>query len=409
MILKNIKYEKKIFFITILVRLCVLILVMLLSTYMEKGFFASDSSVDDWRYEEGGYYYSQYADSLVDTKVFTEAYARLDDNTGYNLGTPFSSTPLWYWIVCTVMYITKTYWAVRILNIIIAGLSSVIIYKFTRWNYGEKVARLTSKLFVLLPYPIIFSNFSYKDHMVLLFTFYLLNTSLIYRYTKKIKIGTLLSSSIIFILLMLTRSGLSILLLILCFIFMFIKDLSLKRFFNIKILLVMITLLFLIICFSDILIFKFNAYLNANISSKEANNTISLVTITGIKDLYKLPLTYMFSIIIPIQIGSFSNSWLSVVSNINFIMIPIAVGSLLYIFTKKKRDKIVFYSLLGYYLITIIMSTGIFRHYYSLLPITFIPFADYIYRTNRVEKLMWVISSILGTILIFYYYFLISN
>ena len=149
----------------------------------------------------------------------------------------------------------------------------------------------------------------------------------------------------------------------------------------------MITLLFLIICFSDILIFKFNAYLNANISSKEANNTISLVTITGIKDLYKLPLTYMFSIIIPIQIGSFSNSWLSVVSNINFIMIPIAVGSLLYIFTKKKRDKIVFYSLLGYYLITIIMSTGIFRHYYSLLPITFIPFSDYIYRARKEEKL----------------------
>ena len=73
MILKNIKYEKKIFFITILVRLCVLILVMLLSTYMEKGFFASDSSVDDWRYEEGGYYYSQYADSLVDTKVLVDS------------------------------------------------------------------------------------------------------------------------------------------------------------------------------------------------------------------------------------------------------------------------------------------------------------------------------------------------
>mgnify|MGYP000858485095 CR=1 FL=1 len=405
----SINYGKKIFLTTILVRLFFLILVVLLSTYMEKGFIASHRDVDDWRYEEGGFYYSQNATSLIDSNTFTEAYGRMNDNTGYNLHRPFYSTPLWYWVVCIIMYMTKTYWTVRILNIIIAGISSVVIYNFTKKTYGEKVARLTSKLFALLPYPVLFSLFSYKDHLVLLFTFYLLDVSISLKYTRKIKLKTVLISIFAILGMMLTRSGLSVILLVLCFSIVFIKDISLKGIFNIKILFFLIIGLVLISIFYQDIIYKFNAYSSINLDTKEANNTISLVLITNIKDLYKLPLIYMFSIITPIGIGSFDNSWFSVVSNINFIMIPIAIGSLLYIFTKKKRDKIVFYSLLGYYLITIIMSTGIFRHYYSLLPITFITFADYIYRTNRVEKLMWVISSILGTILIFYYYFLISN
>ena len=158
----SINYEKKIFLTTILVRLFFLILVVLLSAYMEKGFIASHRDVDDWRYEEGGFYYSQNATSLIDSNTFTEAYGRMNDNTGYNLYRPFYSTPLWYWVVCIIMYMTKTYWTVRILNIIIAGMSSVVIYNFTKKTYGEKVARLTSKLFALLPYPVLFSLFSFS-------------------------------------------------------------------------------------------------------------------------------------------------------------------------------------------------------------------------------------------------------
>ena len=399
-------YEKKIFFITVFIRLLFLILMIFLSTYMEKGFIASHRDVDDWRYEKGGYYYSQHATSLIDSKTFTEAYGRMNDNTGYNLDRPFYSTPLWYWIVCVVMYITKTHWAVRILNIVIAGLSSIIIYKFTRWNYGEKVAKLTSKLFALLPYPVLFSLFSYKDHLILLFTFYLLNVSLSFKYTRKVTIKTFLISVVVILGIMLTRSGLSVILLGICFLIVFVKDIRLKDMFNIRMFFFLIIVLIMIFIFYDDIIYKFNAYSSIKLDTKEADNTISLVLITDIRSLYKLPLTYVFSIITPIGMGKFNNSWFSVVSNINFIMVPIAVGSLFYIFTKKKRDKIVFYSLLGYYLLSIIMSTGIFRHYYSLLPIVFITFSDYIYRANKREKLIWIISSFLGEILIFYYYFL---
>lgn len=406
---KSISYEKKIFFITISIRIVFLILVILLSTHMEKGFIASHRDVDDWRYEEGGFYYSQNATSLIDTQTFTEAYGRMDDYTGYNLNKPFSSTPLWYWVVCIVMYITKTYWVVRILNIIIAGVSSVVIYNFTKKIYGEKVARLTSKLFALLPYPVLFSLFSYKDHLVLLFTFYLLDTSVYLKYNRKITLQKILISIVVVLGIMLTRSGLSIILLGVCFVIVFIREINIKNIFNIKMLFLLLLVIGLFLIFYQDIMHKYNAYSTINLDTKETNNTISLVLITSIKDLYKVPLTYMFSIINPIGIGSFNNSWFSIVSNINFVMIPIAIGSLLYILTKKKRDKIIFYSLLGYYLISIIMSTGIFRHYYSLLPITFIPFSDYIYRSRKEEKLILIIFSTLGIIALFYYYFFISH
>lgn len=406
---KSISYEKKIFFITISIRIVFLILVILLSTHMEKGFIASHRDVDDWRYEEGGFYYSQNATSLIDTQTFTEAYGRMDDYTGYNLNKPFSSTPLWYWVVCIVMYITKTYWVVRILNIIIAGMSSVVIYNFTKKIYGEKVARLTSKLFALLPYPVLFSLFSYKDHLVLLFTFYLLDTSVYLKYNRRITLPKVLISIVVVLGIMLTRSGLSIILLGVCFVIVFIREINIKNIFNIKMLFLLLLVIGLSLIFYQDIIHKYNAYSTINLDTKETNNTISLVLITSIKDLYKVPFTYMFSIINPIGIGNFNNSWFSIVSNINFVMVPIAIGSLLYILTKKKRDKIIFYSLLGYYLISIIMSTGIFRHYYSLLPITFIPFSDYIYRARKEEKLILIIFSILGIVVLFYYYFFISH
>ena len=57
MLFKN-KYEKKIFTITFLMRILMLIVIFILSEYMERGFISSDMLVDDWRYEEGGIYYS---------------------------------------------------------------------------------------------------------------------------------------------------------------------------------------------------------------------------------------------------------------------------------------------------------------------------------------------------------------
>ena len=139
-------------------------------------------------------------------------------------------------------------------------------------------------------------------------------------------------------------------------------------------------------------------------NTQEAGNTISIVTITKIKDLYKLPLTYMFSVISPIGIGYFHNSWFSVISNINIIMVPIAIGGIIYIFFKEKPDKLLFKMLMAYYSISIVMSIGIFRHYYSILPLAFIPFSNYIIKAKKVDYLFLILASTFGILIIFVYY-----
>ena len=406
MLFKN-KYEKKIFTITFLIRILMLIVIFILSEYMERGFISSDMLVDDWRYEEGGIYYSQNAKSIFDVETFTEAFARLGDNTGYGmtLSRLFTkSTPFWYWVVCITIYITKTYWAVRILNIIIASFCSIYIYRFTKITYGEKTARLVGYLFSLLPYIVIFSCFSYKDTFIMLCTFYLLYISVKLRYKIKITKIELLNSLLLLIMMMLTRSGLSIILSGLCFCIVFIKEIKLKKIFKFKYLILIVIILLGTYFFQEPIVHKYNAYLSANMNTQEAGNTISMVTITKIRDFYKLPLTYMFSIISPIGIGYFHNSWFSVISNINIIMVPIAVGGLIYIFFKKKSDKLLFQMLMVYYSISIIMSIGIFRHYYSVLPLTFIPFSNYIIKGKKADYLLLIIASILGMLIIFIYY-----
>ncbi|MBS9776065.1 MAG: hypothetical protein KGV57_03125 [Fusobacterium sp.] len=398
------KFEKRIFILSIFIRLCVLLIIFLLSSYMEKGFIASHRDVDDWRYEAGGEYYAQYANSLFDVDIFTEAFARWNDWKGYQLDRPFSSTPMWYWIVCDMMYITKTYWAVRILNILIAGFSSIYIYRFSFLAYGKKTARLATKLFTFLPYPVIFSCFSYKDHLVLLCTFYLLHLAVKIRYKIKIDRIQILVGAILLLIMMLTRSGLSTIFLGVFMVISFIKIEDIKKIINIKMIIVLGVILVFSYFFYDVILYKFKVYLAANINSTNVGNTISIVTITKLRDFYKLPFTYIFSTIMPIGIGKLTNSWFSIVANINILMIPIGIGGVLYVFLKRKKDYILFWVTLGYYLISIIMSTGIFRHYYSLLPLTFIVFADFITRSKKIERVLLILGTILSIVLLFFYY-----
>nr|WP_249169665.1 hypothetical protein [Fusobacterium necrophorum] len=390
----------------------VLLVIFLLQNHMESGFIASDISVDDWRYEEGGMYYATHANFLFDKEAFKIAFGRLGDRTGYEteiLKILFRSTPFWYWLVCFVIYITKTYWAVRILNIVISSFSSIYIYRFANLIYGKKTAKLSTKLYSFLPYPVIFSCFSYKDHLVLLCTFYLFYVSTKFRFREKVLKIEILNALLLFFVLLFTRSGLSPILLFLCFCIIFIKETKLKKIFKIKYFILAVFGLVLLYFFKEPIIHKFSAYLSENVATQEAGNTISIVTITKITEIYKLPLTYMFSVIQPIGIGNFHNSWASVVSNINIIMIPIAIGGGIYVFKSKKIDKLLFLMLAGYYSISIIMSIGIFRHYYSVLPLSFIIFAELVTKGKRIDFLLLSLGTLFGIFIILSYYILIRG
>ena len=376
---KKVVANNKIVIVAIIVRLVALIVIYLTRDHLAGGFVGSDTYYDDFRYEAGGEYYARVATSIIDIPAFTRAYASVGDWVGYKLQNPFTSTPLWYWIVCVIMYVFKTKWVVRIFNIFFASISIFYIYDFVNNICGEEIAEKTSWLMALLPYPVIFSCFSYKDQFVMFITFYLLDKAVRYKYYGSLKIRELLTGVLLALLLLLTRSGLTAILLAICFFIAFSnllnsnEGISRKEFFIIPIALIVILLL--MYRFSSTIGFKLGYYINRH-EETLTNTSISFITINSFRDIYKLPFTYLFSMIMPINLFGKIDSWYAIVSNINIIMCPISVGAFLEIF-KRKYDKAVYWGCMILYLVSIIASINIFRHYYSLIPITLMNYSSF--------------------------------
>lgn len=393
----------KILVIAFIVRLCALGMVYFSGDWSEA-FLGPNINVDDWRYEEGGEYYANNANSVVDTETFRTAYYLLGDWTGNHIDKPITQATLWYWIVCIVMYFTKTKWSIRFLNIFLSVLSIIYVYKFTELVYGKKTAVRASYLLALLPYPVLFSCFGYKEQLVMLCTFYLLYKAVGYRYTQRIKISDIIKMVLMALVLMMIRSGASAIWIVLCFVIMFVKK-SLNKKINPKVLIATFLALILggviMLKLWGVILYKMNYYLFAHENIADAS--ISILTISGIKDIYKLPFAYVFSIIMPISMFGQLTSWASIINNLNICMVPISVGATLYIL-KKKPDRTVFWCCLLYYCVYVITSINIFRQYAALIPFSLIAYCDFINKASKKEKFIFGIGSIMfATLLVFYY------
>lgn len=395
----------QILFFSVAIRLIVLVTIILCSDKLPSlGFIGNSPLYDDYRYEQGAVLYVQNAEHIIDTRTFTNVYDSLGDWTGHNLVNPLVSTPLWYWICCILVYITRTRWSIRILNIIVFSISMIYIWNITNEIYGRKIAKLTTRLMGYLPYSIVFSCFSYKDIFVMGCTFYLLWKAI------EIKKGifnwkTLVSIVACLLCMLFTRSGLIVVWLLLLVGFIF-ED-KIKRKINVKYLVLMVLAIglgiFLIVKFSNTLLYKFLAY---NTGGNENELGLGkIVKITSLSQIWKLPFTYIFSVLQPLQLFKKCDTWYGIISNINIIMLPIAIGSMLYIIIEKKKNKMFFWILLVYYLITAISSILVFRQLFSLLPIPYIFFsALWESQNNQWKKILIVFGSfVLGTVLIVLY------
>ena len=401
---------KRIFLAAFLVRLAMLIIILLVGGEMAKGFIDSTIYYDDYRYELGAKRYAERAESIIDVDVFTDVFDALDDRTGHYLENPIDHSPLWYWIVCVLLYITKTYLSVRLLNILLAAMAVIYVYKLARDLLGEKAARLAALLLMFLPYPVIFSCFGYKEQLVMLTTFYLLYQAYHFRLTRSISRVSVLGVILAVITLTLIRGGLSSILYVLCLAIAlqdvvrnFFKEKPGKLKLTIMIIAVLLVIA-LLIRTSGTIIYKLNFYLKHNEETVVGSN-ISIFTISSITQIYKLPFSYIFSMVMPIGLNVGWSSWYGVVAHLNVLMTPIAVGAGLYFF-KKKKNWFTYLVCLGYYLISIMTSLNIFRHYYSLIPLSLMFFSAYIADASKKKKIIvFSLAAVYSALLIGYYIF----
>ena len=402
-------YGKVIFVSALTVRLIVLLCIFTFTPQMSTGFL-SDSYLqnDDVRYETGGMYYAETAEKPIDKETFTQAYISVNDYVGLQLGNPFKSLSLWHWTVCLILYFTKTVVFVRLLNAYISSVACVVVYKFAQVVSEERVARCTACLLAFLPYPVVFSCFSYRDHLIMTLTFIALYLAAKYNKEGSFRhLGEWVFLGCVILILLMIRSGLPLILFGLCVFIMFgerLKRIDLKYYILILFGVGLVSLMF--VRYSEALFFKFGVYISGR-SAQNPAGALKYLNINGIKDIYKIPFTYMFSVIMPISLNQEKvASWADIIGHINIIMVFISIGSFIYVF-KKKKTPIVYWTCIAYYLVSIVASLGIFRHYFSLLPIVYMAFSDFYFNRNRTETVLWLfISAAFGMALIGYYYIL---
>ena len=160
----NLSSINKILIVAFLLRILVLITILLLKDYMSAyGFIGAGDIYDDYRYETGAILYGKTANGLYDVDTFRRIFeVKNNDWVGYHLDNWFTGTPLWYWIVCDFMYIFKSHFLLRSINIINYVIVIKIVYEFVKILYNEKTALFSARLLADLPYTIIFSCFLYK-------------------------------------------------------------------------------------------------------------------------------------------------------------------------------------------------------------------------------------------------------
>lgn len=398
--------KKRVFLRALFVRLICLIFIICLSDVLEEGFVESSTYYDDYRYEQGAIAYSETATSVIDVRAFTSAYASVGDWVGYHfVENPLNASPLWYWIVCILVYIFKTKWTIRIFNIVVSSAALVSVGEFTNLLCDTKTTNMVISLLTFLPYPAIFSCFAYKDQLIMLCTFYLLSAALKYRYFGEISKKRIVVIIVFSIALLFTRGGFTAILLALCALLAFVKDFhfTIGKRQMLLLTLVVIAVIAVLSRSYGTIVYKLQYYFTRH-EETLGGTSISFITISGIRDIYKLPFTYIFSIIMPIGLFEKITSWYSIVANCNVIMTPVAVGATLYIFKRDKLDKMVYWGCLALYLISIVTSINIFRHYYSLMPLTLISFSDYWVKSNKNAKGIVIIVSMLFALLLIVYY-----
>lgn len=359
----------------LIVRLIALSLTLMFSDNLTTGYLRSNYDSDDLRYMDGAIIYSETASSIIDVPAFISAFRTFNDNVGLS-----EDIALWYWLMCIMMYIFKYPIIVKIINILFGVICISLIYKICKFVFPhkEKIGILASSLYAFFPYPVFFCCFVYKDQFLTLILLSIIY--IVYKNSTIINIKSIIQLTILLIAFNLIRSGLLPIILICIGYIEFKKNpkkYGLSKPIN-TFILVSITAIFvyyLYMHFSDIISHKFKSYVENRIQVGSGGDTISYFIINSPLDLWKAPLAYAFTIIQPLYTGSKILNWSSIVGILNACTIPIMIVSVYYWFIKKSNN-VFWMSIMILFMVMLIVSMGISRHFYYLLPFVFIFYSD---------------------------------
>lgn len=345
-----------------LIRLLLLIFMLTLATDWTEPYFITD----DINYERIAKIYMNNANGIVDVSA-------------YNSVASGFMQPFWPWVMCISSYIFKTVYAGRYINIILSALCIGKIYDLIYNISGnEKTAKLAAKLFAFLPVTVLTCCFPIKDIFLTYAVLYAFNIFIEFQNGKKIKIVRIIFCSALFVGIYFARGAVTELMLLFFAIF-FIQRFLKKRNYLGFILGIAVCLVAVFI-FKDNVIEAFDTKLDDYSDYAMIEGGTSIMRMSSITQLYKMPFAYFFATLQPIKLNlkfdDASSWWLNIISYLNISIYPIAIGNFAYIFCKKKNFFFWISSLIMYCAI-IFLVLGVFRHYLFLIPLEMINYSLY--------------------------------
>lgn len=375
-------------------RIITLIIVMCFQQQISTGLLGSTLDQDDVRYLAGAEIYTQIADNIFDEYAIEKAFDEVEPWAGHTEG-----TEAWYWLVCVFYYIFRDEVFLRLINILFAVFTVKCIFDVCSHYYGPKAGVIASLLYAIMPYPVFFSCFLYKDQLYTLVTLLLIRKSI--HCANKIQIKDILYLTLGIGLSMWMRSGLVVLIISIIFVIIYKEGNYKISFIKLLcgILIICIVVGYFIFLSWESILVKVYAYILEY--SKEEDGIINYFIIKTPFQLYKYPFALLFLLVQPLNYEFLAKSWMGIAGILNIVGIPIALGNLFYFLNYKLEKKYFYWIIQCLYLLTIVTSLGIVRHHYYLQAFSMIFFAAYIANTrNRHLLSMFSCVSILGILLL---------
>lgn len=358
---------------TVLIGFALRLVMLIVIVYMLDGIWDIYYLEDDKKYEELAAIYRANAQGLFDADLFKTI------TIGY-------AATFWPLIMCVTAKLFGTIYVGRFLNVILSTICIAVTYNLCYELSGnQKTALTAARLFAFLPFSVLVACFPIKDIFIMLGTMYAFYIFIRIQNDRKVSVFQFVLLAALLICIYLSRGAVTELLLIYLLIYYLQKLIKAKRYLAAVLLFLCATVVFVV--FRTAIIESFTTKLDTygNYGADEAVG-LNAVRVTGLIDIYKLPLAYAFSMLQPMKLelltlGNDVRPWRTVMGYANMTMYPVAVGAWLYMFVKK-HNLFFWLSSFAMFSAVIMLSLGVSRHYLFLLPIHYINYSLYMEDTH---------------------------
>lgn len=300
------------------------------------------------------------------------------------------TSPFWAYVLCFSAGLTRTIHAARYINIVLSTLCIAVTYSLCYEVSGnQKTALTAARLFAFMPFSVMVCCFPIKDIFIMFGTMYAFFLFVRVQNGRKVSVPQYVLLAILLTCIYFCRGGVSELLLLFLLVYLMQQLLVSKK--HLAALILLAGSVVVLVIFRDELFGAFSAKLETygNYGVDEAAG-LNAIRVTGITDIYKLPLAYAFAMLQPMKLEWFTEvedvrPWRTVMTYANMTAYPIVVGSWLYMFVKK-HNLFFWLSSFAMFSAVIVLSLGVSRHYLFLLPIHMINYSLYIEEAHENHK-----------------------